>query len=64
MDRTLMSAQAMLAGLYHPPRGDQLWKPDLPWMPIPVHTEPRSQDFVSTWGPFTVSVSDCNITNK
>ena len=37
----------MLFGLYHPPQGDQLWKADIPWMPIPVHTEPKSQDFVS-----------------
>ena len=48
VDRTLMSAQAMLAGLYHPPHGDQMWRNDLPWMPIPVHTEPTSQDYVSS----------------
>ena len=50
VDRTLMSAQAMLAGLYHPPQGDQMWRNDLPWMPIPVHTEPTSQDYVSSFG--------------
>ncbi|XP_066428501.1 testicular acid phosphatase homolog [Eleutherodactylus coqui] len=42
-DRTLMSAQANLVGLY-PPNGTQQWHPDIPWQPIPVHTVPVSQD--------------------
>ncbi|XP_069805184.1 testicular acid phosphatase homolog isoform X1 [Dendropsophus ebraccatus] len=42
-DRTLMSAQANLAGLY-PPNGTQQWHPDILWQPIPVHTVPVSQD--------------------
>ncbi|XP_048463094.1 lysosomal acid phosphatase-like isoform X3 [Rhincodon typus] len=39
IDRTLMSAQANLAGLY-PPHGHQIFRPDLNWQPIPVHTVP------------------------
>ena len=42
VDRTLMSAEANLAGLY-PPTGDQVW--DIKkWMPIPVHTIPKVDD--------------------
>ncbi|XP_048401268.1 lysosomal acid phosphatase isoform X2 [Stegostoma tigrinum] len=39
IDRTLMSARANLAGLY-PPHGHQIFRPDLNWQPIPVHTVP------------------------
>ncbi|KAM4016627.1 testicular acid phosphatase homolog isoform 2-T2 [Anomaloglossus baeobatrachus] len=42
-DRTLMSAEANLAGLY-PPNGTQQWHLDIQWQPIPVHTVPVSQD--------------------
>lgn len=45
VDRTLMSAMSNLAGLY-PPVGDQVWKKDLPWQPIPVHTVPEKLDSV------------------
>ncbi|XP_037071527.1 prostatic acid phosphatase-like [Pollicipes pollicipes] len=44
VDRTLMSAEANLAGLY-PPQGRDRWNPDLPWQPIPVHTRPAEIDF-------------------
>ncbi|KAM3585525.1 uncharacterized protein V6R79_019684 [Siganus canaliculatus] len=42
-DRTLMSAEANLAGLY-PPAGQQVFTPDLKWQPIPVHTVPQSEE--------------------
>ncbi|XP_076292878.1 prostatic acid phosphatase [Lasioglossum baleicum] len=44
VDRTLMSAESHLAGLY-PPYGDQQWD-SIPWMPIPVHTIPEDKDYV------------------
>ncbi|XP_078664289.1 prostatic acid phosphatase-like isoform X2 [Branchiostoma floridae x Branchiostoma belcheri] len=45
VDRTLMSAQADLSGLF-PPAGEQVWNPDIPWQPIPVHTRPVKTDEV------------------
>lgn len=39
IDRTLMSAEVNLAGLY-PPQGRQIFHSDLKWQPIPVHTMP------------------------
>ncbi|XP_040888080.1 lysosomal acid phosphatase isoform X2 [Toxotes jaculatrix] len=42
-DRTLMSAEANLAGLY-PPSGQQVFKSNLRWQPIPVHTVPQSEE--------------------
>lgn len=44
VDRTLMSAEANLAGLY-PPVKDQIWD-NIKWMPIPVHTVSEKQDYV------------------
>ncbi|XP_076627533.1 prostatic acid phosphatase [Colletes latitarsis] len=44
VDRTLMSAEAHLAGLY-PPNGGQVWD-TIKWMPIPVHTIPENEDYV------------------
>lgn len=38
-----MSAEANLAGLF-PPQGAQIWDPDLPWQPIPIHTVPELKD--------------------
>ncbi|XP_074483486.1 lysosomal acid phosphatase [Sebastes fasciatus] len=42
-DRTLMSAEANLAGLY-PPAGQQVFTKTLQWQPIPVHTVPPSEE--------------------
>ncbi|XP_032394611.1 lysosomal acid phosphatase [Etheostoma spectabile] len=42
-DRTLMSAEANLAGLY-PPTGHQVFKENLMWQPIPVHTVSQSEE--------------------
>uniref|UniRef100_A0A8C7GY26 Lysosomal acid phosphatase n=1 Tax=Oncorhynchus kisutch TaxID=8019 RepID=A0A8C7GY26_ONCKI len=42
-DRTLMSAEANLAGLY-PPNGSQVFNPSLEWQPIPVHTVPLDEE--------------------
>ncbi|XP_008299678.1 lysosomal acid phosphatase [Stegastes partitus] len=52
-DRTLMSAEANLAGLY-PPSGAQVFTPSLKWQPIPVHTVPESQERLLSF-----PLSDC-----
>ncbi|KAL0849925.1 hypothetical protein ABMA28_011852 [Loxostege sticticalis] len=41
--RCMMSASTFLAGLY-PPTERQMWHPELPWQPIPVHSLPRELD--------------------
>lgn len=45
LDRTLMSAEALLSAVF-PPSGEQIWNEDIKWQPIPVHTEPRQDDTV------------------
>uniref|UniRef100_A0A336M3V2 acid phosphatase n=1 Tax=Culicoides sonorensis TaxID=179676 RepID=A0A336M3V2_CULSO len=45
VDRAIMSAQSNLAGFF-PPKGLDVWKPDLDWQPIPVHTVPEKHDKV------------------
>lgn len=47
-DRTLMSAELFLAGMF-PPSEEEMWNHEnLHWQPIPVHTVPSSCDNVST----------------
>ena len=56
-----MSAYCNLAGLY-PPSGNQMWKPDLKWQPVPVHTRPKKEDIVSTFGNgIKIATSSCLI---
>lgn len=43
VDRTLMSAEANLAGLY-PPVKKQIWDDNIKWQPIPIHTKPEHDD--------------------
>jgi hypothetical protein len=46
IDRTIMSAQSSLLGMY-PPIGNQKWNPDIPaYQPIAVHTVPPEKDMV------------------
>lgn len=49
-DRTLMSAEANLAGLF-PPEGMQRFNPNISWQPIPVHTVPVAEDRVRVASP-------------
>lgn len=42
-DRTKMSLQILLAGLF-PPSEALRWNPDLPWIPIPIHYVPNPLD--------------------
>lgn len=45
VDRTLMSAEANLAGLF-PPGDKQMWNDKLLWQPIPIHTIPEHSDYI------------------
>ena len=45
VDRTIMTAQTLLAGLY-PPTKDSAWREDLAWQPVPVHVVPQDQDIL------------------
>ncbi|XP_011169299.1 lysosomal acid phosphatase [Solenopsis invicta] len=46
-DRCVMSAQALLAGLFVPSPED-MFLPDLAWTPVPVHSIPRELDKLIT----------------
>uniref|UniRef100_A0A672SQD7 Lysosomal acid phosphatase n=1 Tax=Sinocyclocheilus grahami TaxID=75366 RepID=A0A672SQD7_SINGR len=43
VDRTLMSAEVNLAGMF-PPNGSEVFNPDMKWQPIPVHTVPADEE--------------------
>lgn len=45
IERALMSALCMSAGLF-PPAGSQVWNENIPWQPIPVYTMPRRMDHI------------------
>lgn len=45
IDRTKVSLQLMLAGLY-PPDARQMWNSDLPWLAIPTHYAPEKVDML------------------
>lgn len=45
-DRCLMSAQCAVAGVY-PPAADEIWNSAFPWQPLPIHTMPADEDYVS-----------------
>lgn len=42
-DRTIMSAQTVMAAMF-PPEGDQIWIDELLWQPIPIHSIPIELD--------------------
>jgi len=50
VDRTLMSAQSNLAGLF-PPHLNETWSADIAgWQPLPVHTVPHKSDMLLVRG--------------
>lgn len=44
-DRTKMSLQLLLAGLY-PPNKQTSWSDSIPWAPIPTYYEPFKRNFL------------------
>ncbi|XP_026576182.1 prostatic acid phosphatase [Pseudonaja textilis] len=53
-DRTIMSAEVVLAGLF-PPSAEEEWNPDIHWQPIPVHTMPLSEEKLLIYPNFKCS---------
>lgn len=51
VDRTILSAATLLAGLY-PPHGHQLWNPDIAWQPVPIYPNLLDKTLVMYFTPF------------
>jgi len=45
-DRTLMTNALVQAAVY-PPKGDQIWNPELLWQPVPIHTIDVEDDWLA-----------------
>ena len=43
LDRSIMSANALMSGMYPPATIDQIWSQSVSWFPIPVHSSDRHQ---------------------
>lgn len=43
VDRAIMSALCNAAGLFSP-SDEQIWKQDMEWQPVPIHTIPLDED--------------------
>ncbi|KAK0087794.1 hypothetical protein PV326_005040 [Microctonus aethiopoides] len=44
--RTINTAQLVAAGIF-PPIDDQIWNAKLPWIPIPIHSQPMDEDILN-----------------
>lgn len=45
VERCIESSLALLAGLYKP-HDKKIWTNELPWVPVPVHSTPPSDDYI------------------
>ncbi|XP_055300691.1 prostatic acid phosphatase-like [Sitodiplosis mosellana] len=45
VDRTLISALSNAAGMF-PPSGEQIWRTNFLWQPVPIHTIPLKDDYL------------------
>lgn len=45
VDRTLMSASCLLAGMF-PPAGREVWNLSIKWQPLPIHGVPLLEDYL------------------
>ncbi|EFN78071.1 Testicular acid phosphatase-like protein [Harpegnathos saltator] len=64
LDRTKMSLQLALAGLY-PPQGNQQWNPDLNWFGIPTNYMPGKVDLMRSSCPsYAAALEEVKNTNE